>query len=71
MMTPVEAVRCGMGFDQAGRWHRERRRFIPTPRKFGDEDPLAPARGLAWGLLAGLGLWAGIIAVGCTLVNLF
>jgi hypothetical protein len=55
MMTPVEAVRNGMGFDEVGRWHEAKVIRMPAPRR--DDDPLAPARGAIYGLLAGSVLW--------------
>jgi hypothetical protein len=55
MMTPVEAIRSGAGFDQAGRWHRPRVLYMPARRR--DDDPMAPARGAIYGLLASGFLW--------------
>ena len=54
-MPPFEAVRNGMGFDAAGRWHETKVIYMPAPR--GDDDPLAPARGAIYGLLASGALW--------------
>ena len=69
-ITPIDAVRCGMGFDQAGRWHRAEPRLVSTnSRKYGDENPLAPMQGLIWGVLGGLALWAGLIAAGCAVLT--
>jgi len=71
-MTPVDAVRCGMGFDRAGRWHRAKPWLVSVnSRKNGYEDPLAPVRGLAWGVLGGLALWAGLIAAGVAVLTFF
>jgi hypothetical protein len=56
MVTPVEAVRNGMGFDEAGRWHEAKVLHMPAARR--DDDPLAPARGVIYGLLASSALWA-------------
>lgn len=55
MMPPIEAVRNGMGFDQAGRWHRAKVLYMPPRRR--DDDPIAPARGAIYGLLASGVLW--------------
>lgn len=55
MMPPTEAVRHGMGFDRAGRWHRARVIYMPVRRR--EENPLAPARGAIYGLLASGVLW--------------
>jgi hypothetical protein len=59
MTTPIDAVRNGMGFDQAGRWHRAKVIHMPAPRR--DDDPLAPARGAIYGLLASAVLWAFVL----------
>jgi hypothetical protein len=59
MMPPIEAVRHGMGFDHAGRWHKARVIYMPgRPR---EENPLAPARGAIYGLLASGVLWVLLI----------
>lgn len=63
MVTPVDAVRSGMGFDQAGHWHQARPRLVPVSRKYGDEDPLAAARGAIYGLVAGAVAWVGVILI--------
>ncbi|MGB9145567.1 MAG: hypothetical protein WCC14_07085 [Acidobacteriaceae bacterium] len=70
MVTPIDAVRCGMGFDTRGHWHEARPRFIPAPRESRNEDPLALSRGLLWGLLGGGMLWIGIIAAARVLLHL-
>ncbi len=71
MVTPIDAVRYGMGFDASGHWHRARPRFIPAPKRLGDEDSLAPARGVLLGMIAGGILWIGIIAAARALLHLF
>jgi hypothetical protein len=71
MVTPIDAVRCGMGFDARGHWHQARARFVPAPRNIGDEDSLAPARGVLLGLIASSLLWAGIIVAARALLHLF
>lgn len=70
MVTPIDAVRCGMGFDARGHWHEARPRFIPAPGKIGDNDSLAPARAAFWGVVAGGILWIGIIAASRALLHL-
>lgn len=54
-MPPIDAVRNGMGFDEAGRWHQAKVLRMPVPRRV--DDPLAPARGAIYGLLISTGLW--------------
>jgi hypothetical protein len=54
-MTPLEAIRSGVGFDEAGRWHKPKVLYMPARRR--DDDPLAPARGAIYGLLASGVLW--------------
>ena len=70
MVTPVDAVRGGMGFDEAGQWHRARPRLIRATRRYGDEDPLAPVRGAIYGLVGGAILWIGLIIVAKALLRL-
>jgi hypothetical protein len=55
MATPIDAIRNGMGFDEAGHWHEAKVLQMPSRRRNG--DPLAPARGAILGLLAGSALW--------------
>lgn len=62
MVTPIDAITTGMGFDEAGRWHDARTfRFMPAPRH---DDRIAPARGAIYGILSGGILWIGLILVG-------
>ena len=61
MVTPVDAVRSGMGFDAAGHWHSARPRLVVMSRRYGDADPLAPMRGAIFGILAGTALWLALI----------
>jgi hypothetical protein len=70
MMTPVDAVRSGMGFDKAGHWHRAKPRLVRAARKYGDADPLAPARGVFYGLAAGTVLWIALIIAARALLRL-
>jgi hypothetical protein len=55
MATPIDAIRSGMGYDEAGRWHEPRVLYMPPPRRA--DDLLAPARGAILGLLASSVLW--------------
>jgi hypothetical protein len=68
MAVPIEAVRTGMGFDEAGRWHQANVRYMPARRTAG--DPLTTARGLIWGLLASSVLWVSIFLVARVLFHL-
>lgn len=70
-MTPVDAVRSGMGFDEAGRWHRAKPRLVRVSRLYGDADPLATARGAIYGLAAGAVMWVGLIFIAKALLRLF
>jgi hypothetical protein len=70
MVAPVDAVRSGMGFDEAGHWHRAKPRLVRASRKFGDADPLAPARGTICGVVTGAALWVGLIFVARILLRL-
>lgn len=69
MLIPIDAVRSGMGFDAAGRWHQANARYIPAPRR--DNDPLDPARGIVNGLLVSGAMWLGLIAAVRGLMHLF
>jgi hypothetical protein len=63
MVTPIDAVRSGMGFDEAGHWHRARLAWAAADRAQRDEDdPAAPVRGIFYGLVISAALWAGIFA---------
>lgn len=64
MVTPIDAVRCGMGFDETGRWHTASVRRARLLREYGEaENVLAPARGAIYGLATGAVLWVGIAAL--------
>ncbi|HTV14601.1 MAG TPA: hypothetical protein VME68_07795 [Acidobacteriaceae bacterium] len=54
-MPPIDAVRNGMGFDEAGHWHKAKVLYMPASRR--DDDPLASARGAIYGLLISSALW--------------
>lgn len=69
MLIPIDAVRSGMGFDQAGRWHQARTGYLPARRR--GDDPMNPARGAVLGLLVSGALWIGIFAAFRALVHLF
>ncbi len=71
MVTPVDAVRSGMGFDAAGHWHRARQRLVVVTRKYGDGDPLAPVRGAMNGFVAGAIFWIALICIAKALLHLF
>lgn len=71
MVTPVDAVRGGMGFDEAGRWHQAKPRVVRVSRLYGDTDPLAPARGILYGLAGGAAMWLGLIFAAKALLRLF
>jgi hypothetical protein len=70
MMTPVDAVRSGMGFDKAGHWHRAKPRVIRFSGRYGDADALAPVRGALYGMLGGALLWIGLILAAKALLRL-
>lgn len=70
MVTPVDAVRSGMGFDEAGHWHRAKPRLVRASRKYGNTDPVAPARGAIYGIAVGAALWIGLILVAKALLRL-
>ena len=67
MLIPIDAVRSGMGFDQAGRWHNARTVYIPAIRR--DDDQMDPARGAILGLLVSSALWVGIVAAVRALIH--
>ncbi|HLJ77872.1 MAG TPA: hypothetical protein VKT75_10700 [Acidobacteriaceae bacterium] len=67
MLIPIDAVRSGMGFDQAGRWHNARPAYIPARRR--EDDPIDPARGAILGLLVSSALWVGIVAAVRALIH--
>lgn len=69
MLIPIDAVRSGMGFDGAGRWHEARTSYIPARRS--EDDPMNTARGIVNGLLVSGALWAGLIAAVRALTHLF
>lgn len=69
MVTPIDAITTGMGFDETGRWHEARTRFMSAPRP--NDDLMAPARGAIYGLLGGGFLWFGFIVVARFMISLF
>ncbi len=52
-MELVEQLRHGWGYDQAGHWHGGIANVKPIREEteLDEDDPLAPARGIMWGLL--------------------
>lgn len=62
MVTPIEAIRGGMGFDAAGHWHEAKTVRWPARRWSTAEDPGVPARGAILGIVLGGILWVGLIA---------
>lgn len=70
MVIPIDAVRCGMGFDERGRWHKENARQQRDSRQRGEGDLLAPARGMIYGLAASGVLWIGLLSAGKLLLRL-
>lgn len=69
MMPPIDAVRNGMGFDEAGRWHQAKVLYMPASRR--DDDPLAPARGALYGCLLSGVLWVVLFVAAHFLRSLF
>ncbi len=61
----IEELQHGWGYDTTGRWHGEAAEVVPIREaaETADDDPLAPARGIMWGLLFGTILWLLIGAV--------
>jgi hypothetical protein len=68
MVTPIDAIATGMGFDKAGRWHEGRTRFMSASKP--DDDLIAPARGAMYGVLGGGLLWFGLFVVARILTSL-
>lgn len=64
MVTPIDAVRCGMGFDETGHWHEARARRLRVRQPYGEESAMAPARGVIYGLAGSVVLWVAIAAIG-------
>lgn len=62
MVTPIEAIRGGMGFDAAGRWHEARTIRWAAGRWNSSENEGSPARGAVLGVVLGGLLWVGLIA---------
>jgi hypothetical protein len=63
MVIPIDAVRCGAGFDAAGRWHEPRAVVREREAREEGAGDLAPARGAVYGLLLSGVLWVGLAAV--------
>lgn len=60
-----------MGFDETGRWHQARLRRSALARREPEENLMAPARGIIYGLMLSGFLWTGIVATGKLLLRLF
>jgi hypothetical protein len=69
MVIPIEAVRRGMGFDEAGQWHEARARYVPARNHV--DDPMSTARGMMLGLLISASLWIGLVAIVRALFHLW
>lgn len=65
MVTPIDVVRCSVGFDQASYWEGAKP-YSPRAPQYGD-DSLACARGALVGLLLSGFLWGGLIVAGRTI----
>lgn len=62
MVTPIDAVHSGMGFDTTGHWHEARIAWLNTRPRESDDERSAPVRGIFYGLVLSGVLWVGIIA---------
>lgn len=71
MVTPIDAVRCGMGFDERCRWHQGALRGRRISSRKAEDEGLALVRGMAFGLLFSALLWIGIIAAAKFLLRAF
>lgn len=69
MMTPIDAVRCDLGFSESAHWRSAQVRFLPAERT--EDDPHALARGVVWGAALSAVLWVGLIAVARVAIHFF
>jgi hypothetical protein len=70
MVTPIDAVHSGMGFDQAGRWHEARVAYRSAEQSNSDDAPGSPMRGIFYGLLFSAVLWIALIAAARAIFSL-
>lgn len=61
MVIPINAFRCGVGFDAAGQWHEPKADYLPDEEHEAGLELMGPARGAAWGLLVSAVLWVGLV----------
>jgi hypothetical protein len=71
MVSPIDAIRYGAGFDETGRWHEANVRFVPAKPKYGEGDPVAASRGLLVGLFVSGVMWVGLFMAGSAVFRLF
>lgn len=60
MVIPINTIRYGAGLDALGEWYNAQQKYLSEVETEG-RRVMAPARGAAWGLLASLVLWLGLI----------
>lgn len=60
MVIPINTVRYRAGLDALGEWYNAQQDYLSDVEAKG-RAVMAPARGAAWGLLASLVLWLGLI----------
>ena len=70
MVSPTDVFRSGAGLNDIQNWREPHTRFTPARRKFGEEDPIAPARGAMLGLLMSSALWAGLLIAAHAILRL-
>ena len=70
MVSPIDVFRPGAGLNDIQNWREAHARFTTARRKFGEEDPIAPARGAILGLLMSSALWAGLLITGHAILRL-
>ena len=70
MVSPTDVFRSGAGLNDIQNWREAPARFTPAQRKFGEEDPISPARGAILGLLMSSALWAGLLIAGHAILRL-
>ncbi|HEY1502332.1 MAG TPA: hypothetical protein VGF88_22335 [Acidobacteriaceae bacterium] len=70
MVIPIDAIRYGAGFDAAGQWHEPQAGFVDAEEQRQAAEILAPARGVACGLLLSAALWVGLAAAAHALLTM-